>query len=284
MTLRNDSSTHDALALASFSHLEVLRIYLTSASLYTLRQLRASCRTSGLTYSEKTLRRILNRYLFRCYTVRGLCLTPRNLQLRQQFASNVLKDPARFAQVLFTDEKLFVIGQKCPQVAWKTATSHRNRVPFKRFGGTRVMVWGCMSLSGIGTILRVPYASDGTVTAEVYARLLQDVAIPLAQQNGLIFQHDNARCHTACGPASLLAQSVRVYGPWPPNSPDFSPVEQVWARMQGYLDDLMNENIPFGMIQLAFDTVRQNSSLRTEMWLESVRNITYSAHHGGRQL
>jgi hypothetical protein len=87
------------------------------------------------------------------------------------------------------------------------------------------MMSGCIALDGTFTIAKVPYGSDGAVTACTYVELLEEVVLPLLQQHpGLIFQQDNARSHIAAGPMALLAQEGQMPIEWPPNSPDFSPI------------------------------------------------------------
>ena len=47
-----------------------------------------------------------------------------------------------------------------------------------------------------------------------------------------LFQQDGARAHTSTATITLLDKNIGQYIPpedWPPNSPDLSPVENVWV-------------------------------------------------------
>ena len=65
--------------------------------------------------------------------------------------------------------------------------------PSVKYGGGSVLVWACISASGIVRI-------DGIVNAEKYRQVLIHHAIPSGKRligNGFIFQHDNDHKHTA---------------------------------------------------------------------------------------
>ena len=49
-----------------------------------------------------------------------------------------------------------------------------------------------------------------------------------------MFQHDGARAHTSKATIAWLDANIKYYIPpedWPPNSPDLSPIENVWSIM-----------------------------------------------------
>ncbi len=89
-------------------------------------------------------------------------------------------------------------------------------------------VWGCMSACGMGSL----YIWKGTINAERYIQVLEQHMLPsrrrLFQGRPCIFQHDNARPHTASITKSWLRRrSIRVLK-WPACSPDLSPIENIW--------------------------------------------------------
>uniref|UniRef100_A0A9J8ARF6 Tc1-like transposase DDE domain-containing protein n=1 Tax=Cyprinus carpio carpio TaxID=630221 RepID=A0A9J8ARF6_CYPCA len=73
----------------------------------------------------------------------------------------------------------------------------------------------------------------GTINAERYIQVLEQHMLPsgrcLFQGRPCIFQHDNARPHTASITTSWLRRRrIRVLK-WPACSPDLSPIENIWC-------------------------------------------------------
>jgi transposase len=69
--------------------------------------------------------------------------------------------------------------------------------------------------------------TSGNLTAQRYCdEILQPHVLPLMQQNGTRFQHDNARLHTAGITTGLLTNSNVAVLPWPSKSPDLNPIEK----------------------------------------------------------
>jgi len=103
-------------------------------------------------------------------------------------------------KVVFSDESPFHLFHNDKRVRVWRGTGERYRTeclkPTMKFGGGSVMVWGCMSWSGVGPLVVV----DGTLDQNRYISILSDHAAPYLKQvdeqcHGVIFQDDNAPCH-----------------------------------------------------------------------------------------
>lgn len=90
------------------------------------------------------------------------------------------------------------------------------------------MIWGSMSSSGRGNLWFLPKSE--TMKASNYLKVLQDRLPAMMNVRGTnIFMHDGAPCHKARSVTSWLeSQNIEILGPWPGNSPDLNPIENMW--------------------------------------------------------
>ncbi len=156
------------------------------------------------------------------------------IQKRRRFlwAKPHLKWPvAKWKTVLWSDESKFeVLFGKLGRHVIRTKEDKDNPSCYQRSvqKPASLMVWGCMSACGMGSL----HIWKGTINAERYIQVLEQHMLPsrrrLFQGRPCIFQHDNARPHTASITTSWLRRRrIRVLK-WPACSPDLSPIENIW--------------------------------------------------------
>uniref|UniRef100_A0A8C2H271 Transposase n=1 Tax=Cyprinus carpio TaxID=7962 RepID=A0A8C2H271_CYPCA len=139
---------------------------------------------------------------------------------------------AKWKTVLWSDESKFeVLFGKLGRHVIRTKEDKDNPSCYQRSvqKPASLMVWGCMSACGMGSL----HIWKGTINAERYIQVLEQHMLPsrrrLFQGRPCIFQHDNARPHTASITTSWLRRRrIRVLK-WPACSPDLSPIENIWC-------------------------------------------------------
>ncbi len=138
---------------------------------------------------------------------------------------------AKWKTVLWSDKSKFeVLFGKLGRHVIRTKEDEDNPSCYQRSvqKPASLMVWGCMSACGMGSL----HIWKGTINAERYIQILEQHMLPsrrrLFQGRPCIFQHDNARPHTASITTSWLRRRrIRVLK-WPACSPDLSPIENIW--------------------------------------------------------
>ncbi|UYV84561.1 hypothetical protein LAZ67_X002615 [Cordylochernes scorpioides] len=158
-------------------------------------------------------RRLVANGLHSCRPLRRLPLTPPNRRQRLEWCRARSTWMTEWHRVVFSDESRFCLSSDSRRVrVWRRRGERSNPAAIVERPTVRqrgIMVWGAIAYDSRSPLLRI----QGTMTAQRY---VDDVLRPL----------DNARPHTARISQQAL-QDVQML-PWPPYSPDLSPIEHVW--------------------------------------------------------
>ncbi|UYV79564.1 AVL9 [Cordylochernes scorpioides] len=182
----------------------------------------------ALTIIRTISRRLVANGLHSCRPLRRLPLTPPNRRQRLEWCRDRSTWMTEWHRVVFSDESRFCLSSDSPRVrVWRRRGERSNPAAIVERPTVRqrgIMVWGAIAYDSRSPLLRI----QGTMTAQRYVDdVLRPVTLPYLQGvPNALYQQDNARPHTARISQQAL-QDVQML-PWPPYSPDLSPIEHVW--------------------------------------------------------
>ncbi|UYV62958.1 hypothetical protein LAZ67_2002617 [Cordylochernes scorpioides] len=189
--------------------------------------------------STRTIsRRLVANGLHSCRPLRRLPLTPPNRRQRLEWCRARSTWMTEWYRVVFSDESRFCLSSDSRRVrVWRRRGERSNPAAIVERPTVRqrgIMVWGAIAYDSRSPLLRI----QGTMTAQRYVDdVLRPVTLPYLQGvPNALYQQDNARPHTARISQNAL-QDVQML-PWPPYSPDLSPIEHVWDIIGGRLHAL----------------------------------------------
>ncbi|VDO70311.1 unnamed protein product [Haemonchus placei] len=188
--------------------------------------------SNATTVSRQTVGRRLNSAgIYGRRPAKKPLITMKNRRARVDFARRYLKwTSADWGNVLFTDESKFnLFGSDGIRFARRPRNERYNpryTRPTVKHGGGSVMVYGAISMNGMGPFLKI----SGVMTGKSYRDMIINAVLPWAQENtppGWVLQQDNDPKHTSRAvKAAFQEQQVTVLE-WPSQSPDLNPIEHI---------------------------------------------------------
>ena len=170
-----------------------------------------------------------------------------NKRKRLQWAKeHVLKDDTFWNMIIWSDKSKFnLYGADGGAKVYRRVGEEYNvkclKATFKFCGGN-VMVWGCMSASGVGKIEFIDEKMDQHLYRSILERNLVASAGKLGLGTEFIFQHDNDPKHKAGSVTRYLAANGINVLDWVAQSPDLNPIEHLWSVVEKRMKDRAPKN------------------------------------------
>ena len=198
--------------------------------------------TMGEKISYGSVKNYLNDLNFFSYSpLKKPLLTMRHTKLRFEACERWIKLPEeKIKAMVFSDESKYNL-QNSDGVAriWQTPGTGLKQENVKgslKFGGGSVMVWGCFSYYGVGELTFI----DTKMDAPYYCNMLSSCLFSSVRKMGLdefIFVQDNDPKHTSKLAKGFFSENNIDVEPWPPQSPDFNPLENIWGYIKNKIGD-----------------------------------------------
>ena len=159
-------------------------------------------------------------------------------------------------QIFFTDEKRFILNIPLNKQTNQIRLNKEGEKQYKNEQGeiyekiTRqvpkfpmgIMVAGGISSKGVGKLIFV----TGTMGTFSYLQALEMYKEDIDRLGGnLYFQQDGAACHTSQKALKYIDDNFpKKLESWPANSPDLSPIEELWAIVEEKLSKYKINTLP----------------------------------------
>ena len=115
------------------------------------------------------------------------------------------------------------------------------------------MFWGCFTFKGTSTLCPVEEMMNSTKYKKILTEHLLPTMKAIFPDGCGIFQHDLAPCHISKMVRLFFENTKLPVLDWPGNSPDLSPIENLWAIVKKRLQKcncLTKSKLIEGIIQI----------------------------------
>ena len=289
----NKKKTKTAVGLQTEEEIKRLRDATIASPFKTPRVLQ---RELQLTCSLSTIkRRLRDIHRFGRRAATKYFLTDTSKAKRLQWARDMArKENFDWRDVIFADEvKIETSAHGMTWVRRPVGTRYDEEyiAQVNRNARTSIMVWGAIGYNGFfrlvlieGTLNRWNYVSD----------ILEPVILPEKQEadrenEHFIFCHDNCPSHTANFTKKWLADNEIEVLPWPAQSPDLNPIENLWHILKeniGPLNHLKcgDKQALWKVVERTWNRMSHHTNFLEKLYMTMPKRIALLIDKKGAQL
>ena len=251
--------------------------------------------------SHTTINNTLNQNLTKpLRIINTFFLTDSHEEKRKKFAKFILENNINTDNLFFTDECRVVLYPKLNKQnnvirfnkedrkeRWKPEIEQRRENATPKFEQS-IMIVGGICKYGLSNLIFCS-GTQNNFSYKQFLLFMKEDMEKIQKENHLeeplIFQQDNAACHTSFDSKSIIEILFNNNTiEWPPNSPDLSPIENVWAILKEKLSKRKIKNLDDLRDNILDIWVKFPNSLCEKLCSQFKHKIKYVEEYGGKRI